>query len=48
MTWTGINLYSLACGRIAAVWSEVDALGRIPQVTGTATGATPAAGTPTP
>ena len=48
MTWTGINLDSLARGRIAEVWSEVDALGRIAQLTGTGTAATPAAGTPTP
>ena len=48
MTWTGINIYRLECGRIAEIWSEVDALGRIAQLTGTATAATPAAGTPTP
>src|SRR5215213_11350140 len=48
VTWTGINIYRLECGRIAEVWSEVDALGRIAQLTGTGTAATPAAGTPTP
>src|SRR5215204_6453980 len=47
VTWTGINIYRLECGRIAEVWSEVDALGRIAQLTGTGT-ATPAASTPTP
>jgi predicted ester cyclase len=48
VTWTGINIYRLECGRIAEVWSEVDGLGRITQLTSTATGGTPAAGTPTP
>jgi predicted ester cyclase len=48
VTWTGINIYRLECGRIAAIWSEVDSLGRITQLAGTALGATPAAGTPTP
>jgi len=48
VTWTGINIYRVECGRIAEVWSEVDALGRIAQLTSTATGATPAAGTPAP
>ena len=36
MTWTGINIYRVECGRIAEVWSEVDALNRIAQLTGTA------------
>ena len=48
VTWTGINIYRLECGRIAEVWSELDGLGRIAQLTGTATAATPVAGTPTP
>jgi hypothetical protein len=43
ITWTGTNIYRIACGRIAEVWSEVDALGRIDQITGSAP-----AGTPTP
>jgi predicted ester cyclase len=47
VTWTGINIYRIECGRIAAIWSEVDALGRIEQLTGDATGATPTVGTPT-
>jgi predicted ester cyclase len=47
VTWTGINIYRLACGRIAEVWSEVDALGRIAQLAGTGTG-TSGASTPTP
>jgi predicted ester cyclase len=47
VTWTGINIYRLACGRIVEVWSEVDALGRIAQLTSPATGAS-LAGTPTP
>jgi predicted ester cyclase len=45
VTWTGINIYRLECGRIAEVWSEVDALGRIAQLAGTGT---PGASTPTP
>jgi steroid delta-isomerase-like uncharacterized protein len=48
VTWTGINIYRIECGRIAEIWSEVDGLGRIGQLTGTETGATPTAGTPTP
>jgi len=47
VSWTGINIYRIECGRIAEVWSEVDALGRIVQLTSPATGASPA-GTPTP
>lgn len=39
-TWTGINIYRFACGRIAEIWSEVDALGRLAQLTGEVT-ATP-------
>jgi len=46
VTWTGINIYRIACGRIAETWSEVDALGRIAQMTGEA-GASPGA-TPAP
>jgi predicted ester cyclase len=46
VTWTGINIYRIECGRIAEVWSEVDALGRIEQLTSPATGAS-LAGTPT-
>ena len=38
VTWTGINIYRLQCGRIAEVWSEVDALSRSQQLTGTAPG----------
>jgi predicted ester cyclase len=45
VTWTGINIYRIECGRIAEIWSEVDALGRAAQLTGSAA-ATPA-GTPT-
>jgi predicted ester cyclase len=47
VTWTGINIYRVECGRIAEVWSEIDALGRIAQLAGSEP-ATPAAGTPTP
>lgn len=34
VTWTGMNMYRIECGRIAETWSEVDALGRIAQMTG--------------
>ncbi len=44
---TGITLDRLECGRIAALWSEVEALGRHAQRAGSGT-ATPAAGTPRP
>jgi steroid delta-isomerase-like uncharacterized protein len=40
-TWTGINIFRIECGKIAEVWSEVDALSRNQQLT------TPAA-TPAP
>lgn len=33
-TWTGINIFRIDCGRIAEVWSEVDALTRTRQLTG--------------
>ena len=33
-TWTGINIFRIACGRIAEVWSEVDAVSRRRQLTG--------------
>lgn len=32
-TWTGINIFRITCGRIAEVWSEVDALSRNRQLT---------------
>lgn len=34
VTWTGMNMYRIACGRIVETWSEVDAVGRIEQMTG--------------
>ena len=33
-TWTGINIFRIACGRIAEIWSEVDAVSRRRQLTG--------------
>lgn len=39
-TWTGINIFRFECGKIAEIWSEVDALGRNAQLTGEAS-ATP-------
>jgi hypothetical protein len=32
ITWTGMNFYEIACGRIADVWSEVDAQSRNEQL----------------
>jgi predicted ester cyclase len=40
-TWTGINIFRIACGRIAEVWSEVDALSRTQQLTGATTASAP-------
>lgn len=34
-TWTGVNIFRIECGKIAEVWSEVDALSRNAQLTGT-------------
>ena len=39
-TWTGINIFRIACGRVAEVWSEVDALSRTQQLTGATTAPT--------
>ncbi|MGH2614572.1 MAG: ester cyclase [Thermomicrobiales bacterium] len=39
--WTGVNIFRIECGRIAEVWSEVDALSRTAQLSGEAA-ATPA------
>lgn len=39
-TWTGINIFRIECGRIAEVWSEVNALSRNQQLTAAPT-ATP-------
>lgn len=32
VTWMGINIFRIACGRIAEEWSEVDGLGRLQQL----------------
>jgi steroid delta-isomerase-like uncharacterized protein len=32
-TWTGINIFRIECGKIAEVWSEVDAVSRAQQLT---------------
>ncbi len=32
VTWTGINIFRIECGRIAEEWSEVDGLGRLRQL----------------
>lgn len=45
VTWTGMNMYRIDCGRIAETWSEVDALGRVAQMSsesGASAAATPA------
>lgn len=34
-TWTGINIFRVECGKIAEVWSEVDAVSRTQQLLGT-------------
>ncbi len=31
-TWSGINIFQLACGRIAAVWPQADGVGRFEQL----------------
>jgi predicted ester cyclase len=31
-TWTGINIFRIECGKIAEVWSEVDAVSRAQQL----------------
>ena len=36
-TWTGINIFRIECGRIVEVWSEVDAISRMRQLTGAPT-----------
>jgi steroid delta-isomerase-like uncharacterized protein len=36
-TWTGMNIFRIECGRIAEVWSEVDAVSRRRQLTGSVT-----------
>lgn len=33
-SWTGINIFRFECGKIAEIWSEVDALGRNAQLAG--------------
>jgi steroid delta-isomerase-like uncharacterized protein len=40
-TWTGVNIFRIECGKIVEIWSEVDALSRLQQLTGAAE-ATPA------
>ena len=47
MSWSGINIYRIACGQIAEVWDEADTLGRLQQLgvipsSGAAASATPA------
>jgi steroid delta-isomerase-like uncharacterized protein len=42
-TWTGINIYRIACGKIAEIWTEADTLGRLEQLGEMPPGATPLA-----
>ncbi len=42
-TWTGINVYRIACGKIAEIWTEADTLGRLEQL-----GVAPSVATATP
>jgi predicted ester cyclase len=46
MRWSGVNIYRLACGQIAEIWTEADTLGRLRQLGVIAAPATPVAGTP--
>jgi hypothetical protein len=32
VTWTGVNIYRLECGKIAEQWSELDGIGRLQQL----------------
>ncbi len=41
VTWTGINVFRIACGQIVESWSEVDALGMRAQMSVAPTHATP-------
>ena len=44
LSWTGINVYRVACGRIVEIWTEADTLGRLRQLGGLPALATPVAG----
>ena len=43
VTWTGINIFRVACGQIVESWSEVDSLGLKSQLEAASSTATPAA-----
>ena len=43
MQWTGINIYRIACGKIAETWTEADTLGRLRQLGGLPDMSTPVA-----
>lgn len=45
MRWDGVNIYRLACGKIAEIWTEADTLGRLRQLV--VLEATPSASSPT-
>ncbi len=44
--WTGVNVFRVACGRIAESWGKADHLGLLRQIGGAPGVATPAAGAP--
>ena len=46
--WTGINVFRIACGRIAESWGQADHLGLRRQLGALPPAATPAAGTASP
>lgn len=37
VTWTGINIFRIECGKIGEEWSEIDGLGRLAQLAADAT-----------
>lgn len=45
--YSGMNLFRIACGKIAESWGEADHLGLLRQIGGAAEVSTPAVGTPT-
>ncbi|MCC6312428.1 MAG: ester cyclase [Thermomicrobiales bacterium] len=47
VTWEGINLLRVECGKVVDSWAAVDQIGRMQQIAGTATATTPVAATAT-
>jgi steroid delta-isomerase-like uncharacterized protein len=46
VSWTGMNIFRIACGQIAEIWTEADTLGRLQQLGVVSPFGTPAAATP--